>query len=141
MLSGILFEPHTNIYLMKDFKKYYQISASPEEIYLALTNPLTLHLWTGAEAVMSTEEGSEFSLWDDSISGKNVAFIENKKIVQKWHFGDHPEDSIVTITLHPDKKGTSVELRHTNIPDEDYEDIVEGWNDSYFGALQDFYED
>ena len=126
---------------MKDFKKYYLISASPEEIYLALTNPLTLHLWTGAEAVMSTEPGSEFSLWDDSISGKNIEFEENRKIVQQWHFGDQPEDSIVTITLHPDKKGTSVELRHTNIPDEDYEDIVEGWNDSYFGALQEFYEE
>jgi activator of HSP90 ATPase len=126
---------------MKDFKKYYQISATPEEIYLALTNPLTLHLWTGSEAVMSTEEGSEFSLWDDSITGKNVEFVENKKIVQQWHFGDQPEDSIVTITLHPDKKGTSVELRHTNIPDQDYDDIVEGWNDSYFGALQEFYED
>jgi len=69
---------------MKDFKKYYTIPASPEEIYLALTNPLTLHLWTGSEAVMSTEEGSEFSLWDESISGKNVGFGENKKIVQQW---------------------------------------------------------
>ena len=126
---------------MKDFKKYYLISASPEEIYLALTNPLTLQLWTGAEAVMDTEANSEFSLWDDSISGRNIEFVENKKIVQQWYFGDQTEESIVTITLHPDNKGTSVELRHTNIPDTDYEDMVEGWNDSYFGALQDFYED
>ena len=50
-----------------------------------------------------------------SISGKNIEFEENRKIVQKWHFGAQAEDSIVTITLHPDKKGTSVELRHTNI--------------------------
>lgn len=126
---------------MKDFKKYYTISATAEEIYLALTNPLTLHLWTGAEAVMDTEPNSEFSLWDDSISGKNIEFVENKKIVQQWYFGDQEEESIVTITLHPDNKGTSVELRHTNIPDADYEDMVEGWNDSYFGALQDFYEE
>ncbi|WP_026899160.1 SRPBCC domain-containing protein [Daejeonella oryzae] len=126
---------------MKDFKNYYTIPASPAEVYLALTNPLTLHLWTGSEAVMSTEPGSEFSLWDDSITGQNISFEENRKIVQKWHFGDQPEDSIVTIILHPDMKGTSVELKHTNIPDEDYEDIVEGWNDSYFGALQEFYED
>jgi len=126
---------------MKDFKKYYLICASPEEIYLALTNPLTLQLWTGAEAVMDTEANSEFSLWDNSISGRNIEFVENKKIVQQWYFGDQIEESIVTITLHPDNKGTSVELRHTNIPDTDYEDMVEGWNDSYFGALRDFYED
>ena len=126
---------------MKDFKNYYIIPANPEEVYLALTTPLTLNLWTGSEAVMSTEPGSEFSLWDDSITGINIAFEENHKIVQKWHFGEQEEDSIVSIILHPHAKGTSVELKHTNIPDADFEDIVEGWNDSYFGALQEFYED
>ncbi|MBC7743791.1 MAG: SRPBCC domain-containing protein [Flavobacterium sp.] len=125
---------------MKDFKKYYLIPANPEEVYMALTNPLTLNLWTGAEAVMNTEPDSEFSLWDDSISGKNIEFVENKKIVQQWYFGEQVEKSIVTFILHPDQKGTSVELRHTNIPDIDYEDMVEGWNESYFGALQEFYE-
>ena len=125
---------------MKDFKKYYLISAPPSDVYLALTNPLTMQLWSGEEAVMSTEPGSEFSLWDESIEGKNIAFELNKKIVQQWYFEGQSEDSIVTIKLHEDKKGTSIELRHTNIPDEAYEDIVEGWNTQYFGAIQEFYE-
>ena len=125
---------------MKDFKKYYILPATPEEIYMALTNPLTLELWTGEEAVMSTEPGSEFSIWDGSIVGKNLEFEENKKIVQQWYFDGQPEESIVTIKLHPDKKGTSVELKHTNIPDADYKDFVEGWDDSYFGPLGDFFD-
>lgn len=125
---------------MKDFKKYYLISAPPSDVYLALTNPLTMQLWSGEEAVMSTEPGSEFSLWNESIVGKNIAFELNKKIVQQWYFESQSEDSIVTIKLHEDKKGTSIELRHTNIPDEAYEDIVEGWNTQYFGAVQEFYE-
>lgn len=124
---------------MKDFKKYYIISAPPEEVYLALTNPATIHLWSGEEAEMSTEPGSEFALWEGSISGKNLEFEEGKKIAQKWYFGDQEEDSIVTIKLHPHKNGTSVELRHINIPDDDYEDIVDGWDSYYFGSLQDFY--
>lgn len=124
---------------MKDFKKYYIISAPPEEVYLALTTPATIHLWSGEEAEMSTEPGSEFALWEGSISGKNLEFEEGKKIVQQWYFGDQEEDSIVTIKLHPHKNGTSVELRHTNIPDDDYEDIVDGWDSYYFGSLQDFY--
>jgi activator of HSP90 ATPase len=126
---------------MKDYKQYYIIPATPEEVYLALTNPLTLQLWTGDKAEMSTEPGSEFSLWDGSIVGKNLEFEEGKKIVQQWYFGDQPAESIVTIKLHPHKKGTSVELRHTNIPDEDFNDITEGWNQAYFGALQEFYEE
>lgn len=126
---------------MKDFKKYYIINAAPSEVYLALTNPLTIQLWTGEPAEMSTEEGSEFSLWEGSISGRNIAFEKDKLIRQEWYFGDREEKSIVTIKLHPHESGTSAEVRQTNIPDEDYADIVDGWNKMYFGALQDFYED
>ena len=49
------------------------------------------------------------------------------------------QKSIVTIKLHPHAQGTSVELRQVNIPDEDYDDIVDGWNTIYFGSLHDFY--
>jgi uncharacterized protein YndB with AHSA1/START domain len=125
---------------MKDYKKYYLIPASPDEVYMALTNPATLQLWTGEKAEMSTVPGSEFSLWEESIVGRNLEFIPGKKIVQQWYFGDQENDSIVTIILHPHKQGTSVELRHTNIPDEDYEQIIEGWDENYFGSLLDFYE-
>lgn len=124
---------------MKDFKKYYTIPAEPEEVYAALTNPATLQLWTGEPARMSTEPGSEFSLWDDSISGINILFEAGRKIVQHWNFGEQEQPSEVTIILHPHKQGTSAELRHTNIPDEAYEEIVEGWNEVYFGGLVDFY--
>lgn len=125
---------------MKDYKKYYIIPEPPENVYLALTNPLTIELWTGEPAEMSTEPGSEFSMWDGAIVGRNIEFEPNKKIVQQWYFDGQDEPSIVTIKLHQDKAGTSAELRHTNIPDEAYNDMVDGWNDSYFGALIDFYE-
>jgi activator of HSP90 ATPase len=124
---------------MKEFRKYYIIPAQPAEIYLALTNPSTIHLWSGEPAEMSTEPGSEFSLWDGSIAGRNVEFEDGKKIIQQWYFGDQAEPSMVTIKLHPHEKGTSVELRHTNIPDQDYNDIVEGWNEVYFRSLYEFY--
>ena len=124
---------------MKDFRKYYNIPASPDDVYTALTNPITIQLWTGEPAVMSTEPGSEFSLWDGSIEGRNIAFEPGKKLVQQWYFGDQPEESIVTILLHAKGTGTSVELLHTNIPDADYDDFAEGWNISYFGALREFY--
>jgi activator of HSP90 ATPase len=126
---------------MKDFKKYYIIPAAPEDVYLALTLEQTIILWTGAKAEMKAEPGTEFSLWDGSIVGKNLEFDPGKKIVQQWYFGDNPEESIVTIKLHPDSKGTSFEVRHSNIPDDDYDDIIEGWDNIYVGSLQDFYQE
>ncbi|PJJ84797.1 SRPBCC domain-containing protein [Mucilaginibacter auburnensis] len=126
---------------MKDFKKYYIIPADPEEVYLALTNAATIQLWTGDVVEMDATPGGEFSMWDGAIVGKNIELDPGKKIVQQWYFDGQPEESIVTIKLHADKAGTSVELRHANIPDEDYNDITEGWNDSYFASLIEFYED
>ena len=126
---------------MKDFKKYYILSATPEEVYAALTNPATIQLWTGEKAVMSTEPGSEFSLWEGSIEGRNIEFEKDKKIVQEWYFGEQDEPSVVTIKLHADKNKTSAELRHTNIPDDAYDDITEGWDEHYFGSLIEFYEE
>lgn len=125
---------------MKDFKKYFLIPTTPDQVYLALTTEATIQLWTGDKAEMIAEPDTEFSLWDGSIVGKNLEFEKDKRIVQQWYFGDQPEESIVTIKLHHHDTGTSVELRHTNIPDADYDDIVEGWTNAYFGSLQDFYE-
>jgi len=45
--------------------------------------------------------------------------------------------SIVTIKLHLHKEGTSVELHHSNIPDEAFEEIKDGCNAVYFGSLKD----
>jgi uncharacterized protein YndB with AHSA1/START domain len=124
---------------MKTYKNYYIITEIPEIVYRALVNPLMLKLWTGFEATMSEEVGSEFALWDGNIAGINLAFDKNKMIQQQWFFGDQEESSVVTIKLHPHKKGTSVELVHTNIPDDDYQAMVEGWDDTYFADLIDFY--
>ncbi|MBS1761443.1 MAG: SRPBCC domain-containing protein [Bacteroidetes bacterium] len=125
---------------MKDFKKYFNINATPDEVYNALTNEATIQLWSGEKANMIPEENTEFSMFDGAISGINLEFIKGKKIVQRWYFDDQEEPSIVSIILHSAKAGTSVELRHTNIPDEYYENITEGWVENYFAALAEFYE-
>ena len=123
---------------MKELKKYFKLKASPADVYNALVNPVMLEIWTGEPAIMSTEPGSQFSLWDGAISGENVEFEENKRIVQKWHFGEE-EDSVVTIKLHPDKAGTSLEIHQTNIPDEAFENMKSGWEEDYIGSLAELF--
>jgi activator of HSP90 ATPase len=125
---------------MPDYKKYYIVPEEPSIVYQALVNPLTLSLWTGFPAYMSEEVGDEFSLWDGNIVGRNLAFESGKMIQQEWYFGERQEESIVTIKLHSHKKGSSVELQHTNIPEEDFEAMVDGWDNTYFADLIDFYE-
>ena len=120
---------------MKTFKKTFRINAEPSDIYAALTNPYTIGLWSGYPAQMSTEPGSEFSLWEGDITGKNLEFFENKKVVQQWYFGDQTEESIVTITINPDRGNSQVTVEQTNIPDDEFKDIAEGWREYYIGAI------
>lgn len=126
---------------MKDFKAYYIIPAEPEMVYRALTTENTIQLWTGEDATMAETPGSEFAMWSGSIVGRNLTFDPGKLIEQQWYFGDtepeHP--SIVRIKLHAHKKGTSMEVRHSNIPEEAYEEITEGWENTFAAALIDFY--
>jgi activator of HSP90 ATPase len=124
---------------MKTFKKSFRINTEPSDIYSALTNPYTIELWSGYPAEMSTEPGSEFSLWEGDISGRNIEFVPDRKIVQEWYFGDQEEKSIVTITIFPDRENSSVTVEHTNIPDEEFDDIAEGWREYYMGAIKNFF--
>lgn len=126
---------------MKDFKKYFKIQASVQDVYNALVNPNMIELWTGDEVVMDDKVGTEFSLYEGNISGKNLEIVPEKKIVQQWYFGDQEEPSIVTILLHQDKNNTSVEVRQTNIPDEAFENISEGWSYAYFEPIMELLEE
>lgn len=126
---------------MPDFKKYYILQAEPEEVYAALTFKPTIELWTGSPAVFEAKPDTEFSMWDESIVGKNLEFIPGKLIKQQWYFGEGDTASIVTLKFHPHKKGTSLEVIHTNIPEEAYIDIVDGWETVYMKELTDFYLD
>lgn len=124
---------------MADYKEYFIVPAEPSLVYRALTTETTIRLWTGDEATMNAEAGTEFSLWDGAIVGKNLHFEEDRKIEQQWYFGEEGTPSIVTIKLHPHKQGTSLEIRHSNIPDEAYDEIVDGWRNEYTASLIDFY--
>jgi len=120
---------------MKTFKKTFRINAEPSDVYAALTNPQTIELWSGYPAEMSADPGSEFSLWEGDITGRNMEFVRDKKVVQEWYFGDQAERSIVTITIHPEQESSVVTVEHTNIPDGDFAEIAEGWREYYIGGI------
>ncbi len=123
-----------------NIKLKHHIPATTEEVYLALTNPFTIELWTGFPAEMSTEAGSEFSLFEGDIVGKNLEFKENKLIKQQWYFEGEEIDSIVTLMLKPEKNNTLIELLHENVPKEVFEEMLQGWKTIYFKALKSFFK-
>lgn len=125
---------------MKTIKQTHIINATPGEVFQALTNPLTIELWSGFPADMQAVENTEFSIFDGDISGRNLKIVPDQQLVQEWYFGDTNEQSVVTISLFPAKDRTRAELVHTNVPDEVYEEFREGWKDFYFGAIIKFFK-
>ncbi len=125
---------------MKNYKQYISINAEQEDVYACLTNPFTIELWSDMPAKMENKEGTEFEMFKGDIAGKILELEPNKKVVQQWYFGNQEEPSIVTFKIHPDKAKVSLELRHTNIPDEAYDEITEGWKKYFLGRIKEFLE-
>ena len=125
---------------MRTIRQKHHIPATPEEVYIALTNPFTIELWSGYPAEMSVEPGSEFSIFEGDIVGKNLEFKPDELIRQHWYFEGEENDSVVTIRLSPEKNNTVVELIHENVPEEVYEEMVLGWKKMYFGSLKRFFK-
>ena len=124
---------------MRSFKKTFSINAEPSDIYAALTNPFTIELWSGYHSLMPSKAGEEFNMWDGDICGKIIDLVPDKKVVQEWYFGDREIDSVVTITIAGNGGNSAVTVVQTNIPCEDYQNIEEGWNEYYMGAIKRFY--
>jgi len=78
-------------------------------------------------------------MWEGDISGLILEIEPNRKIVQEWFFGDSDEKSVATIYLMRDFGNTQVTVEHTGIPDEDFENISEGWREYYMGAIERFF--
>jgi len=64
-------------------KKTYIINSSIENVWQALIDPRIIKIWTGSLVKMSAKDGEKFSLWDNSIWGKNIEVKKEKLLVQE----------------------------------------------------------
>lgn len=123
-----------------DFEYKLIIAADTEEVFAALTNPFQVEIWSGYPADMKAEVGYVFSLWEGDITGVNLKVVPNRLLVQEWFFGEQENPSIVKIELKKDQGKTRLELEHTNIPEDVYDEITEGWREYYLGSMKDMLE-
>ncbi|KAJ4705544.1 activator of 90 kDa heat shock protein ATPase-like [Melia azedarach] len=102
--------------------------------------------FTQSNARINKEVGGEISIFDGSVTGKNLELQEGKLIVQKWRFGSWPDgiDSTVRLTFDQPEPGvTVVKLTHTDVPEEDrygnatvVENTERGWRDLIFHKIR-----
>jgi activator of HSP90 ATPase len=118
-----------------------KVEADPHEIFEVFMDSEKHSKLTESYAKISREVGGKFTSFDDWASGENVELVKDKKIVQTWRGDDWPEGHYSTITFLIEKEGkdTIIDFTQTDIPDDLYEDIKQGWIDFYWEKLKDYF--
>lgn len=126
---------------MKSIKQTYTISAPVAKVWQALTDAEVMTQWEASPAEMDPTTGGHFSLWGGDIHGTNTKVIPEKLLEQDWYGHDRPDRKYkVSFSFETKENTTIVTLIHKNIPDEDVEDMSNGWRDYYFDPIQNLLE-
>jgi len=119
------------------------IAASPEEIYEAFMNAKKHSEFTGSKATSNPKVGGKFTAWDGYISGKNLELEKGKRIVQEWITTEWPQGyppSKLELTFGKVKDGTEITMTHLGVPEEQADDLKQGWIDFYWEPLKDYFK-
>lgn len=121
-----------------DIRQTVRFEAAPARIYEALLDSETHAAFTGAAATISREPGGAWTAYEGGIEGRNLALVENRRIVQAWRAANWPDGvfSVVRIELEGTGDGaTQLTLEHTGLPEEGAEHIDAGWAERYWQPL------
>ena len=102
--------------------------------------------FTQSNAKISKEVGGEFSIFDGSVTGRNVELQDGKLIVQKWRFASWSDGLFSTVRIsfdEPEPGVTVVKMVQTDVPEEDrygnatvVENTERGWRDLIFHKIR-----
>ncbi len=111
--------------------------ATAEELFDMLLDPRKHAEIIKAEARISQREGDSFSAFNGMVTGKNLAIVPNKMIVQSWRgnvWKENDLDSIVIMVFTSTQRGAKIDLIHANVPDQFVK--VEKWKELYWEPMK-----
>ena len=126
----------------KTIRETVTLKASPHDVYEVLMDSKKHARFTGGKASISREVGGKFSAFDGYAEGVNLELVPDKKIVQTWRAEDWPEGhySRVTFSLNKVEGGTRLTFTQSGVPEEQHEDVSQGWQDYYWAPMKDMLE-
>ncbi len=119
-------------------------NASPHDVYESLMDSAKHSKFTGAEASISREVGGAFTAYDGALSGTILELVADTKIVQSWRGSDEGwvqgHYSTATFSLEAIDGGTRLTFVQTEVPEQSFEQINQGWQDYYWLKMKEFLE-
>ncbi len=124
-------------------KQTESIPGKPTDVYEALIDGKKHSEFTGSKATSNPKAGGKFTAWGGYIFGKHLKLEKGKKIVQEWKTTEWPPGyppSIVKFTLKATDDGTELNMVHSDVPAEQVESYRQGWIDSYWKPLKQYFK-
>ncbi len=122
----------------RTIKQTATFKVPPHEVYEALMDSVKHARFTGSNARISRETGGKFTAFDGYSEGVNLELVPDKKIVQTWRANDWPVGhySTVTYVLKEIEKGTKLTFTQVGVPENQLEDVSQGWKDFYWTPMK-----
>jgi activator of HSP90 ATPase len=126
----------------RNIRQSVTIRATPHAVYEALMDSRKHTKMVGARSNISRQVGGKFSAFDGYAEGVNLELVPDQKIVQTWRASDWPAGhySKVTFSLKEVESGTRLSFSQTGVPEDQYEDILQGWKDYYWQPMKEMLE-
>jgi activator of HSP90 ATPase len=127
---------------MQTIHQTITFKATPHKVYETLMDSKKHAELVGAEAKITKKVGGKFTIYDGEIEGENLELVPDKKIVQSWRYSDWPEGhySKATFLLEDSNGGTRLTFTQTDVPDDKYDDVSQGWHDYYWQPMKEMLE-
>jgi activator of HSP90 ATPase len=129
----------------EDIEQELLLPVAPGELYELWLDSESHSAFTGADADLSFQPGSEFSAYDGYITGINTLLEPGSRIVQAWQaFEDGwPEQhfSELTLSFQPHPEGCRLHLLQRGVPAALAGSIAEGWHRHYWEPLRNWLSD
>jgi uncharacterized protein YndB with AHSA1/START domain len=124
--------------------KSFAISASfpfsSEAVFMALTNPRQITIWSGQSGKVQPTIGGKMELFDGWVKGIVLAYEFGKRLSFTWkpsEWAKEKQASIVTCHFKQTRTGTKLILKHSGFPnDSELQSHKEGWTEFVFDPLK-----
>ena len=111
------------------------LPATPDKLFDMYLDAEAHAAFTGLPVTLEPRAGGVFRAFDGMISGTILHIQPQSLIVQTWRSASWPltaMESVLRLSFWPADDGARIELVHSNVEDEDFACVSQGWEKYYW---------
>jgi len=122
------------------------LPAAAERLFEMYVDPAQHAAFTGFPVEIAAEPGTLFQAFGGQLSGQILAIERPRFVIQSWrsvkfHACDPDSTLALFFVAEPTAVGQGrIDLVHIDVPEHDYQDVIEGWTKYYWNPWRTYIE-